>query len=43
MARLLAIAGLNLELTPHSFRLIHTSLLEEAGVALEKLWTDLAI
>jgi integrase len=33
MARLLAIAHLNPEPTPHSLRHTHTSLLAEAGVA----------
>jgi hypothetical protein len=39
MARLLALANLNLELTPHSLsvRHTHTSLLAEANVALEQL------
>lgn len=37
MARLLAIANLNLNLTPHSLRHTHTSLLAEAGVALEQI------
>ncbi|SES37893.1 Phage integrase family protein [Psychrobacillus sp. OK032] len=36
MARLLALANLNLELTPHSLRHTHTSLLAEVGVALEQ-------
>jgi integrase len=39
MARLLAIAGLNRELTPHSLRHTHTSLLAEAGVSIEQIWT----
>ncbi|QHS24590.1 site-specific integrase [Virgibacillus sp. MSP4-1] len=37
MARLLAIAGLNQDLTPHSLRHTHTSLLAEAGVSLEQI------
>ena len=37
MARLLRIAGLNSELTPHSLRYTHTSLLAEAKVALEQI------
>ncbi|MDW2879543.1 MULTISPECIES: tyrosine-type recombinase/integrase [Bacillaceae] len=37
MARLLRIAGLNQELTPHSLRHTHTSLLAEAGVSLEQI------
>jgi integrase len=37
MARLLKIAELNLELTPHSLRHTHTSLLAEAGVGLEQI------
>ena len=37
MARLLAIAKLNPNLTPHSLRHTHTSLLAEAGVALEQI------
>jgi len=37
MARLLKIAGLSSELTPHSLRHIHTSLLAEAGVGLEEI------
>ncbi len=37
MARLLAIANLNRELTPHSLRHTHTSLLAEAGVRLEQI------
>lgn len=37
MARLLATAGLNTNLTPHSLRHTHTSLLAEAGVALEQI------
>jgi integrase len=37
MARLLRMANLNLELTPHSLRHTHTSLLAEAGVALEQI------
>jgi integrase len=37
MARLLAIADFNIELSPHSLRHTHTSLLAEAGVALEQI------
>jgi len=37
MARLLTLANLNTELTPHSSRHTHTSLLAEAGVALEQI------
>lgn len=37
MARLLKIAGLNPELTPHSLRHTHTSLLAEAKVSLEEI------
>lgn len=37
MARLLKLAGLNRELTPHSLRHTHTSLLTEAGVGLEEI------
>lgn len=37
MARLLRIAELNPELTPHSLRHTHTSLLAEAGVSLEQI------
>ncbi|MGB3566033.1 MAG: site-specific integrase [Priestia megaterium] len=37
MARLLRIAELNTELTPHSLRHTHTSLLAEAGVSLEQI------
>ena len=37
MKRLLKIADLNIELTPHSLRHTHTSLLAEAGVALEQI------
>jgi len=37
MARLLKIAGLPEELTPHSLRHTHTSLLAEAGVGLEEI------
>nr|WP_285842948.1 site-specific integrase [Rummeliibacillus stabekisii] len=37
MARLLKLANLNTELTPHSLRHTHTSLLAEAGVALEQI------
>jgi integrase len=37
MTRLLKIAGLNKELTPHSLRHTHVSLLAEAGVGLEEI------
>lgn len=37
MARLLKLAKLNAELTPHSFRHTHTSLLAEAGVDLTQI------
>lgn len=37
MARLLKLAGLNVELTPHSLRHTHTSLLAEARVGLEEI------
>jgi len=37
MKRLLKIAGLNEDLTPHSLRHTHTSLLAEAGVSLEQI------
>ncbi|MBB6454869.1 integrase [Salirhabdus euzebyi] len=37
MKRLLKIAGLNKELTPHSLRHTHTSLLAEAVVSLEQI------
>lgn len=37
MGRLLAKAGLNQKLTPHSLRHTHTSLLAEAGVSLEQI------
>lgn len=37
MARLLKIARLNTDLTPHSLRHTHTSLLAEAGVTLEQI------
>ena len=37
MKRLLRIAGLNEDLTPHSLRHTHTSLLAEAGVTLEQI------
>jgi len=37
MDRLLRISGLNQELTPHSLRHTHTSLLAEAGVSLEEI------
>lgn len=37
MARPLTLADLNTELTPHSLRHTHTSLLAEVGVALEQI------
>lgn len=37
MKRLLKLANLNQVLTPHSLRHTHTSLLAEAGVALEQI------
>ncbi|MBM7663302.1 integrase [Bacillus mesophilus] len=37
MKRLLTIAELNTNLTPHSLRHTHTSLLAEAGVSLEQI------
>ena len=37
MRRLLKLAGLNTELTPHSLRHTHTSLLAEAGVSLPEI------
>lgn len=37
MKRLLRLAELNQELTPHSLRHTHTSLLTEAGVSLEQI------
>jgi len=37
MARLLKISGLSKDLTPHSLRHTHTSLLAEAGVGLEEI------
>lgn len=37
MGRLLKLAGLNTNLTPHSLRHTHTSLLAEAGVSLEQI------
>jgi integrase len=37
MKRILKLAGLNTELTPHSLRHTHTSLLAEAGVSLEMI------
>lgn len=37
MRRLLKLAGLNTELTPHSLRHTHTSLLAEGGVSLEQI------
>jgi integrase len=39
MQRLLKLAGLNEELTPHSLRHTHTSLLAEAKVGLEEIMT----
>jgi integrase len=42
MKRLLKIAGLNEDLTPHSLRHTHTSLLAEAGVTLEQIMDRLA-
>ncbi|KOS67188.1 integrase [Lysinibacillus contaminans] len=42
MARLLAIAKLNPDLTPHSLRHTHTSLLAEAGVVLEQIMDRLS-
>jgi integrase len=41
MNRLLRIAGLSQELTPHSLRHTHTSLLAEAGVSLEQIMARL--
>ncbi|WP_258523269.1 site-specific integrase [Rossellomorea marisflavi] len=41
MARLLKIAGLTVELTQHSLRHTHTSLLAEAGVSLEQIMDPL--
>ncbi|MDY0395487.1 tyrosine-type recombinase/integrase [Virgibacillus halophilus] len=37
MARILKLAKLNEELTPHSLRHTHTSLLAEAGVSIERI------
>jgi len=37
MVRLLVIARLNQELTPHSLRYTHTSLLAEAGLSFEQI------
>ena len=37
MSRLLKIAGLKTDLTPHSLRHTHTSLLAEADVGLEEI------
>jgi integrase len=37
MKRLLKLAGLNQELTPHSLRHTHTSLLAEIGISLEQI------
>ncbi|WP_051405168.1 tyrosine-type recombinase/integrase [Bacillus cihuensis] len=37
MKRLLKLAGLNIEITPHSLRHTHTSLLAEAGVSLPQI------
>lgn len=37
MSRLLRLSGLNSELTPHSLRHTHTSLLAEAGASLEEI------
>lgn len=37
MKRLLKLAELNLELSPHSLRHTHTSLLAEAGASLEQI------
>lgn len=42
MARLLALANLNLELAPHSLLHTHISLLAEAGVALEQIMDKLS-
>lgn len=41
MARLLKKVNLNLEVTPHSLRHTHTSLLAEAGVGLEEIMGQL--
>ena len=41
MRRLLTIAELNTDLTPHSLRHMHTSLLAEAGVSLEQIMARL--
>ncbi|WP_373370238.1 tyrosine-type recombinase/integrase [Bacillus pumilus] len=37
LKRLLKIAGIENNITPHSFRLTHTSLLIEAGVGLKEI------
>ncbi|WP_274484423.1 tyrosine-type recombinase/integrase [Paenibacillus polymyxa] len=37
MKRLLKLAGLNQELTPHSLRHTHTLLLAEIGISLEQI------
>jgi integrase len=37
MKKLLRIAGLNEDLTPHSLRHTHTSLLAETGISLEQI------
>ncbi|GGJ76505.1 hypothetical protein GCM10007111_42640 [Virgibacillus kapii] len=37
MSRIFKIAKLNLNLTPHSLRHTHTSLLSEAGVSIERI------
>ena len=37
MTRLMKLSGLNIDLTPHSLRHTHTSLLAEAGVGLEEI------
>lgn len=42
MKRLLKLAGLNQELTPHSLRHTHTSLLAEAGISLEQIMHQLS-
>src|SRR5690554_5244897 len=41
MARLLRLSDLKTELTPHSLRHTHTSLLAEAGVSLEQIMARL--
>ncbi len=43
MKRVFRIADLNEEITPHSLRHTHTSLLAEAGVSLEQIRIGLAI